>query len=308
VRLFAATAVFTLLTACGYVGPPLPPALNLPRAVNDLRAEQVGDRIVVHFTTPAKTTEDLPIAQLRAIRLYVDAEAYEIPATKLGALDHPIAAGKWAGKQVELVLRTVGVTGRESEVSNRVSISVIAPLEQPRVTTRNTADGVALTWTGNAPLFRVQRSIPADPDPGFEQIAETDKREFTDGNAADGVGYVYMITGVSGESARSLPSDPAAITPADTFAPAVPGGLTAVALGPTVDLSWTRNTESDLAGYNLFRGEDDRPLTVYAEGVALPTFADRNVGAGKRYRYAVSAVDKKGNQSGRSPEVAVRVE
>jgi fibronectin type 3 domain-containing protein len=105
-----------------------------------------------------------------------------------------------------------------------------------------------------------------------------------------------------------LPSDPAAITPADTFAPAVPGGLTAVALGPTVDLSWTRNKESDLAGYNLFRGEDDRPLTVYAEGVALPTFADRNVGAGKRYRYAVSAVDKKGNQSGRSPEVAVRVE
>jgi fibronectin type 3 domain-containing protein len=279
--------------------------------VADLRAEEVGGNIVVRFTTPEKTTEDLPIAQLRSIQLDVEADGaslpYEVAVTPLGPREREIPAGQWAGKQIALTLRTVGPSGGTSDISNRVTLDVVAPLEQPRVTPRNTAEGVVLTWTGNAPLYRVQRSVPNDPKPEFEQIAETDKREFTDVNTADGVRYIYVVTGFQG-AARSVASEQTGFTPQDTFPPSVPTGLTAVALNGAVDLSWTRNTEADFLGYTVLKAEGDAALQVIAEGVVLPTFSDRQVERGKRYRYALIAVDQKKNASARSAEQSVTVE
>ncbi len=44
------------------------------------------------------------------------------------------------------------------------------------------------------------------------------------------------------------------ITPVDTFAPAVPGAVTAVAGVNTIELlAWTRNGEPDFKGYNVYR-------------------------------------------------------
>ena len=46
-----------LVTGCGYVGDPLPPALNIPVPVADLNAVQRGDQIIIQFTVPQMTTE-----------------------------------------------------------------------------------------------------------------------------------------------------------------------------------------------------------------------------------------------------------
>ena len=57
-----AFAVFAL-AGCGYPGEPLPPALNRPNRVVDLSAVERGEKIVIHVTLPAKTTEGRPVKQ-----------------------------------------------------------------------------------------------------------------------------------------------------------------------------------------------------------------------------------------------------
>src|SRR5438309_11316410 len=49
------------IAGCGYVGEPLPPALNRPVPVTDLTAVELGRNIVIQFTVPKVTTENLPI-------------------------------------------------------------------------------------------------------------------------------------------------------------------------------------------------------------------------------------------------------
>jgi hypothetical protein len=56
-----ATLSVSLAVGCASPGPPRAPSLRLPVIVKDLTAERVGDEVHLHWTTPAKTTDDLPI-------------------------------------------------------------------------------------------------------------------------------------------------------------------------------------------------------------------------------------------------------
>lgn len=99
------------------------------------------------------------------------------------------------------------------------------------------------------------------------------------------------------------------ITPKDTFPPAAPGSLAVIAGAGVINLIWEANTETDLAGYHVLRGEAPgdtlRPIT--SEPVAATTYRDETVRPGTRYVYAVVAVDRAGNaspQSNRTEETA----
>lgn len=305
-----------MLAGCGYVGPALPPALNIPKPVTDLRTEVVGEKLIVHFTPPARTTEDVPIAELRGITLYVGraeaefsrdrwsaaANRYQVDVTKP---DVELPAAPFAGQQLVVGLRTTGRTGKESDWSNLDLLTVASPLQQPiRSVFTNLPDALQLKWTGNAPRYRVSRV----GDGKLETLAETDAAEYVDRAVVMGTRYEYVIVGMAGEKQQSVPSERFAFTPMDVFAPAVPSGLTAVASGRSVDLSWTRSADDDLAGYNLFRAVGDGPFEALAQKVPLPAFTDAKVESGKRYRYVVSAVDAVGNDSARSNEAGVQVE
>jgi fibronectin type 3 domain-containing protein len=77
---------------------------------------------------------------------------------------------------------------------------------------------------------------------------------------------------------------------------------------PLIDLSWSPNSEKDLAGYNVYRRtESTQPLKINTAPVKTPAFQDANVQPGTKYFYSVSAVDLRGNESGRSPEAAETV-
>lgn len=313
---FFAAVAFGLLASCGYPGPPQPPALNLPQPVNNLSAVQMGDKIVVRFTTPTRTTEDLPVTKLEAIDLaiapnadFTSARHFQISASDLGPREFTIDAADWEGQQVFVAIRTTGSSGRESDRSNLDFLRVGAPLLKPMaVIPTNTRDGVALRWMGNAPVYRILRSVLSDPMPVYEPAGESDKPEFTDTATTYGVRYAYVVIGKDGDSRESLPSDPIEITTEDKFAPSVPSGLRAVSAGTGVDLSWTPSSDDDLGGYNLFRAIDDGSFEPYAQKLALPSFHDARVESGKRYRYMVSAIDMNGNESERSEEASATVE
>lgn len=309
-------ALFLALASCGYVGPPQPPALNIPKYIDDLSALEIGDRIAGSFTPPTQTTENLPVTSLQSVDLF--AGPAEAPFSQERWLStarryQPKAAGQfelpaadWVGQQIVLAVRTTGKSGRESALSNVVILTIGQPLVTPGTPTlTNTADGVRLTWTGNAPRYRILRAI-ADAQP--QPLAEVEAVTYLDETASDGARYRYVILGINGDTQQSQPSSPAEITPTDTFAPTTPTGLSAVAGTASIDISWTRNAEDDLAGYNLFRAVDDGPFQSIATGLLVPAFTDTRVEPGTRYRYAVSATDMTGNESPRSAEASARME
>jgi fibronectin type 3 domain-containing protein len=98
----------------------------------------------------------------------------------------------------------------------------------------------------------------------------------------------------------------------DVFPPAVPAGLQAVSSGPGqtnfVDLVWAPVTDADLAGYNVYRREEDTsPVKINSGLVQTPAYRDASVVSGKSYLYSVSAVDLRGNESPRSEEASETV-
>ncbi len=106
-----------------------------------------------------------------------------------------------------------------------------------------------------------------------------------------GVRTVRTFGALEQESALSEFS---CVTPRDIFPPAAPRGLTAVAGEGAISLIWEPNTESDLAGYLVLRGEvpgvELRPIT--RGPIQETTFNDTTVKAGVRYVYAIVAIDK----------------
>src|SRR5581483_5476416 len=88
-----------------------------------------------------------------------------------------------------------------------------------------------------------------------------------------------------------------------TFPPAAPKGLQAVPREGAISLLWDSNTEADLAGYLVLRGQSaDALKPVTPAPITEVNFKD-TVPSGVRYFYAVVAVDKAGNKS--QPSTAV---
>jgi hypothetical protein len=113
---------------------------------------------------------------------------------------------------------------------------------------------------------------------------------------------------------RSGDSAPVAITLQQIYPPQAPSGLTATGFASAVsgsfavDLIWQPIDDdgllAGLAGYNVYRepldaeghstGNNDR---LNSTPVLLPSFHDATTQSGRRYRYGVTAVDKRGNES-----------
>ncbi|HUQ85983.1 MAG TPA: fibronectin type III domain-containing protein [Vicinamibacterales bacterium] len=83
-------------------------------------------------------------------------------------------------------------------------------------------------------------------------------------------------------------------TPQDTYPPSAPKSLAAIAGAGVINLIWDANSESDLAGYLVLRGEapGDTLQPITKEPVAVTSYRDESVRAGTRYVYAVVAVDR----------------
>jgi fibronectin type 3 domain-containing protein len=98
----------------------------------------------------------------------------------------------------------------------------------------------------------------------------------------------------------------------DVFPPAIPTGVEAVFSGPGqkpfIDLTWTPDTDPDLAGYDVYRAEtSSEPAKVNTDLVKAPAFRDSTVVPGRQYTYFISAVDVRGNESARSQPATEKV-
>jgi hypothetical protein len=111
---------------------------------------------------------------------------------------------------------------------------------------------------------------------------------------------------------QSEVSAPVEFTLHDVYPPPAPTDLNAASFANpklTVDLIWQPVDTPHLAGYNVYRetldgnGASGAKTRLNQAPVSAPAFHDVTATAGQRYRYSVTAVDVKGNES--EPVVAV---
>ena len=74
---------------------------------------------------------------------------------------------------------------------------------------------------------------------------------------------------------------------------------------PSLILTWEANLESDLAGYRLYYGEKSRQYDSSISVGNVTRYEITGLDAGRRYFFAVTAIDLAGNESGFSNEVAI---
>lgn len=307
----AVASVFGLAASCGYVGDPLPPAFNIPRHVQDLRAAQVGGKLEVQFTIPAKTTEDLPVKNLSRVELRAgrmpaggwnvdrwveSSKASAVEKTDPGPAEATIDIAEFAGAEVVVAVRMANAKGRLSAWSNLVTLRIETPVTAPKFTADSAPEGAEVKWSGFDGNVMVYR--------GDEKIGESATGKFVDSRAELGKTYEYSIQAVRG-AAVSEKSEAVRIKIEDRFAPAIPTGLTAAAGPGTVELSWERGIDPDLSHYLVMRAADGESEFKNVGRVDVPAYTDRDIKTGSRYRYTVKAADFRNNQS--NPSAAVEI-
>jgi predicted phage tail protein len=124
--------------------------------------------------------------------------------------------------------------------------------------------------------------------------------------------HEYRVTAVAVEGPPLLQSNasaPVSVAFRDLVAPPAPASVTALIETKIVRLLWDPVEASDLAGYHVYRSEgmghntDIKEIGTFllvSELVTATTISDANANLGIAYRYAVTAVDKSGNESPRT--------
>ena len=241
-------------------------------------------------------------------------------------------------------VRTRASRKRASTESNTVLVQLVpVPQKIPVVESKVTESAIELSWaaptatSAGAPLseavsYHVYRN---EMDPASLKVAE-EKRSLSEfktplvqlatSNTASyqdttfefGKTYLYVIRSAvtaNGLAVESDDSQHVLVTPLDTFPPAAPQGLVAAVLpgaapgSVLVDLSWSISLETDLAGYRVYRSEQEgrRGQLVTGDLLLTPAVRDTSVEPGHRYWYTVTAVDRAGNESSPSAPVVVEV-
>jgi len=154
-------------------------------------------------------------------------------------------------------------------------------------------------------IYRIDASPPAAIRTPLNQALLT-ATQYEDKKFKFGEKYTYVVRSVSlgpeGQPVESLDSNSIQLAPVDTYAPAAPEN---VQVGPApgrLSVFWVANSETDLAGYRVFRSTDpnlpkDKWTNLTPTLHTRTTFTDENVEAGKTYYYYVVAVDAAGNVS-----------
>lgn len=311
--------------------PPAPPALPVT-ALTIMPGETVA---VAGSGTSRDTMTPGSVAPLEIPSAAAPASA---PATAV--TEQPAVPAQPTGPVRVYLLRGVTRKGRPGPPSARLTIPLAPPPPPPGAATATfTERAVTLTWVAPvppvgeapapapAPAFNVygvlipgqKPATAASPTGGTPATAIPPATPLNDApisgltfervGAPAGVEQCFQIRTVEkvGDIAiESEPSAPVCVTPKDIFPPAPPKGLALVAMeGGIMNLIWDANTEQDLDGYIVLRGEapGDTLQPLSPAPIHDTKLTDTTVKPGVRYVYAVIAVDRAGNRSAASTRV-----
>lgn len=151
-----------------------------------------------------------------------------------------------------------------------------------------TAGLCGLIWSRNPTLTPAQ----------VESILRSTCRDLGTAGLDDLYGYGRI------DAAAAIAATPPAN--GDTVPPTAPLSLAATAGQQQVSLSWAANTETDLAGYHVYRSTTNGSGYVQISTALVTTTSFINTGltGGTTYYYVIRAVDTAGNQSANSVQAS----
>lgn len=306
---------------------------TMPRHTTDQVELKGPQRAHVCWIEPMKTAQ-----RFDAKACHADGDA-EFPPDKPAAFTAQLPAELATGapRAVAYFVELENHAGKTAGLSNAAWIAAgTAPPAVSDLHLEGVPNGVLVHWPPGAAeagmVMRLRRTLVVQPKapkpkeengapPPSQQTLEVDLSRSDEGGALDPdatLDHVWRYTAqrvlkvdVDGRTLEiaGAASEPVTIDAKDVFPPGVPAGLNAVVDEQTkaIDLSWTPDTAPDLAGYFVYRSDPTAgsgwEKVSGAAPVVPPSFEDRNVVPGRRYAYAVSAVDRDGNQSAHSSAV-----
>ena len=247
-RAFLAVACAAFLPlGCANPGPPRPPSLHLPSPVADLAASRVGDTVQLTWTTPDRSTDDLPLAgpfaaevcQATAVRArdpdpedptcQIVLRLSVQPGPSHASVPLPAMATAGPPALLALRLRLRNSRGRAAALSApALSVAGVAPPPVTVLQAQPAPGGVTLRWTpipGSDPVLLHRTLVSAAParTPETARIPETARTPETtlaaatarrtdpggalDRTAAEGLTYRYTA-----ERVRTLVLDGQTLT------------------------------------------------------------------------------------------------
>jgi hypothetical protein len=244
-----------------------------------------------------------------------------------------------AMESASYAVEVLNTAGRGAGLSNQVRVALVPTLAPfGDFAAHVSARGVMVSWrcpstaegrSGVQYLFRIYRRVESSSN--WNKVIDADVTQCAEGTSGGSSsfldqtfewektyfyrGTVMSVIAAPGKPAVEVEGDDTPevkVFAHDVFPPAVPSGLQAVFSGPGqqpfIDLIWAPVSDADLAGYNVYRHEaGSAPVKLNTELVRTPAFRDMQVVPGKTYFYSVSAVDQRGNESGRSEEASESV-
>jgi hypothetical protein len=165
---------------------------------------------------------------------------------------------------------------------------------------------VELTWNPNnsnrdVDYFLVYKEDVAQP--GQVHVAQSRKADYGDYDITLGHTYRYWVTAVAKWGEESGPSNVIEVETQQATPPAPPQGVVAAAIDPGVSLDWQPNSESNLAGYNVYLLLGSGRWRQLNKDVVTDTHYYFDGGAVGE-TYAVCAVNDFGIESGYTTVVA----
>ncbi len=316
-----------LLLACGSVGEPLPPLLNIPERSEGLHAKQTVDGIVLSWVPPIRTTEAMPLREKLRFAIYelalnqstkpISVKHFESASREVTVIESPTPNKLIRGARLSITLNfphsqegvfvygvlTNNQANRSNGFSDLATVEIVEGPEAPsEPIAKVSSDGIIVKWKSAARASTYQilrRSNKTDP---LIEIGMANTTRFLDKQFTWDTPYTYLIRSAR-RTSTGLTEGP--LSPSvevfahDIFPPKPPHGLTVVPLESRVDLSWHPNTEPDFSGYRIYRRTSETS-TVVINGDTLvrsARFTDRSIAPKTTYHYTITAVDQKGNES-----------
>jgi hypothetical protein len=232
-----------LLASCGTPGAPLPPSLELPKAVTDLRAARKGDMVYLAWTLPTQTTERQTIRHLGPTRICRSLQTAMKDCTSLvgqkppaplprsASATSPKAQAEYTDSlpqdfqqqnptaQVTYAVLVLNESGRSAGLSNQVQVPAAPTLPAPaNFKAQVTAQGVLVTWSCSpAParplpyiqyrvrVYRRGENTRADTNVGEVEMQDCSKTQLLDQSFEWEQTYSYHATMVTVVSVPEKP-------------------------------------------------------------------------------------------------------
>ncbi|HEY5998531.1 MAG TPA: hypothetical protein VI078_04420 [bacterium] len=151
-----------------------------------------------------------------------------------------------------------------------------------------------LTWIRN-PAFAAVRVYrrQSEAAAGFAPVGESRENSYLDATVQPGVAYAYRLAGVGRDGREGRPSTEMGfrIAPVTRRSPEPPDWEGHLVLPAGIGLKWSAREGEDVLAYNLYRRElpvGQFQLLASSKGTS---YQDNAVEAGRRYAYALTALD-----------------